>query len=306
MEKNRKKYTHLKQIKMAEPEVELSSSEKSEGLENEKFQKKEISRVHKVINFINNQKNSQGEQGRYVYCVGKTGKHIFNLGKIGLEKEEVYTLSTGELCAVVHNCQAEPYQSNEEKIVKEWIKTHQKVIDLAAKKLGTVIPFSFDVIIKGESPDEEVLNWLKTEEENLKRKINKIKGKQEFGVQVFFDKKLMLEKISEEDEEIKKLKKEIKEASKGRAYFQEQKIKDILKKEMEKKADFYFKKFYEEIKKHADDIKIEKVKQDYMLMNLSCLVYKEKVKELGLALDKINTPPFSLKFTGPWPAYSFV
>lgn len=246
------------------------------------------------------------EQGRYLYCVAEAPEKPVKLGKIGIEKSEVYTLSAGELCAVVHNCTTEPYDSTDETRVKQWVKSHQGVIDKAEEKLGTIIPFSFDVIIKGEDADKEVLDWLRAEEEELKRKLTRLKGKQEFGVQVFFDKKLLAEEVMKENRLIQKQKEELKKLSKGKAYFHEQKLKELLKKAMEMKANSYFKRFYSQVKEHTDDIKVEKIKTDDMLMNLSCLVEKKKIKELGSALDTINRPPFSVKFTGPWPAYSFV
>ena len=44
-----------------------------------------------------------------------------------------------------------------------------------------------------------------------------------------------------------------------------------------------------------------------MIMNLSCLVYKDSHTELGEELGKINQlEGFSVRFTGPWPPYSFV
>ena len=249
-------------------------------------------------------KEQEVEEGRYVYCVVYSNKPV-NLGNIGIENNEVYTIPFGEICAVVHKCPAKPYKSDNEEEVKEWVKTHQNVIDKAYKELGIVIPFGFDVIIKGTN--DKVLDWLKAESEILKEKIEKIKGKQEFGVQIFWDKKFIAKNVAETNEEIKKLKTEIEELSKGMAYFHKQKIENILKKEMEKKADFYFKIFYNDIKEHVEDVKVEKIKEQDMLINLSCLVLKDKVKELGAELDKINKlKEFSVRFTGPWPPYSFV
>lgn len=246
------------------------------------------------------------EQGRYLYCVGKAPTYLHNFGKIGLEGNEVYIISAGKFCAVVHDCKAEPYKSNNEQKVKKWIQTHQKVIDIATRRLGTVIPFSFDVIIKGQCPNDEVIHWLKTEEDNLKQKLDTIEGKQEFGIQIFFDQELLRQQIMNENTQIQKLQQELKKASKGKAYFLEQKIKTIVQKELEAKTNFYFKDFYGQIRECADHLKVEKIKKVNTLLNFSCLVEKEKVKKLGAALDRINKFPFSVKFTGPWPAYSFV
>jgi len=44
-----------------------------------------------------------------------------------------------------------------------------------------------------------------------------------------------------------------------------------------------------------------------MLLNLSCLVAREKVDSLGTELEEINNMDgFSVHFSGPWPPYSFV
>jgi len=54
--------------------------------------------------------------------------------------------------------------------------------------------------------------------------------------------------------------------------------------------------------------KTKKTEKDkVMLINLSCLVAKEKVDSLGEELEKINNMEgFTVRFTGPWPPYSFV
>ncbi len=76
--------------------------------------------------------------------------------------------------------------------------------------------------------------------------------------------------------------------------------------------DTHFKEFYARIKKQVDDIKVEKTKRPdekdmQMIMNLSCLVAEDKYKALGAELEQIDkTEAFSVRFTGPWPAYSFV
>lgn len=44
-----------------------------------------------------------------------------------------------------------------------------------------------------------------------------------------------------------------------------------------------------------------------MLMNLSCLVKKHRVSELGNELEQIqNVDGISVRFSGPWAPYSFV
>ncbi|MBU4501402.1 MAG: GvpL/GvpF family gas vesicle protein [Nanoarchaeota archaeon] len=209
-------------------------------------------------------------KGMYVYCVAHN-KGPISFGKIGIEQNEAYTVSSNELCAVVHRCIAEPYKSDDAEIVKGWVKTHQTVIDEASKRFDTIIPLSFDVIIKGNS--KEVTLWLENETKTLKEKLERIKGRQEFGIQIFWDKELIAKQVAEENEEIKRLREEIKQQSKGKAFFSKQNMEKLLKKEVEKSADKEFKQLYNHIRGFADDIKVEKLKEANMLLNLSCLVY---------------------------------
>jgi len=252
--------------------------------------------------------------GRYLYCIVE-GSEIATFGKIGIEGNDVYTIPYKDLSAVVHNCPAEPYQSEDEDVVKRWAIAHQKVVDAAWERFGIVLPMGFDTIIRGNAvvdPEENMKAWLKEDYENLKAKMDKVRAKAEYGVQVFWDSNVMAQKITGESVEIKKIDKEIKSKSRGLAYMYRQKLKDLLKKEMENQADRYFKDFFEKIKPYADDLRVEKTRKTedenkQMLMNLSCLISKEGSKRLGEELEKIEAlEGFSVRYTGPWPPYSFV
>ena len=256
----------------------------------------------------------QGDSGgRYIYCVVKGSEEV-SFGRIGIEENEVYTIPYEDISAVVHNCPTEPYQSEDEEIMKNWVMVHQSVIDQALERFDTVLPLGFDTIIQGNetaSPEENMKNWLKEDYDNLKRKIEKISGKAEYGVQVFWDPKIIAKNVTKDNPEIKKLDEEIKSKPKGMAYMYTQKLKDLIKKEMEGKADQDFKEFFEKVKSCVDEIQVEKTKkaedERQMLMNLSCLLPKEASRRLGDVLEKIsNTEGYSVRFTGPWPAYSFV
>ncbi|MDD5014005.1 MAG: GvpL/GvpF family gas vesicle protein [Atribacterota bacterium] len=252
-------------------------------------------------------------EARYLYCIINSAEKI-NFGNIGIEDSEVYTIPYQDLSAVVHNCLPEPYKSEDQEKMKSWVTTHEKVVEVAWEKFDTVLPLGFDTIIKGEeniAPDENMKKWLKDDYENLTQKMGKLKDKAEFGVQIFWDPKIISEGLIEKNPDIKKLSEEIKFKSKGLAYMYKQKLENLLKKEMEKEADRYFKNFYEQIRRCVEQIKIEKTKKleenKQMLLNLSCLLFKGKSKMLGEELEKINhTKGFFVRFTGPWPPYSFV
>ncbi|MCF8084032.1 MAG: GvpL/GvpF family gas vesicle protein [Deltaproteobacteria bacterium] len=257
---------------------------------------------------------TEPDEGRYLYCIAE-GNIAVNFGKSGLQGEEVYTIPYKDLCAVVHTCPSKPYQSNDQASVQAWVLAHQKVVDKAWDVFGTVIPMGFDTIIRGDvdaDPEKNMKNWLREDYAPLKAKMKAIRGRAEYGVQVFWDSEIMAQKMTEESAEIKKLRDEIRSKPRGIAYMYRQKLENLLTKEMEIQADRYFQTFYEKIKPHAAELHIEKTKKAEnqsmrMLMNLSCLLAKDGSEELGDELEKIDSlKGFSVRFTGPWPPYSFV
>ena len=259
-------------------------------------------------------RNPQSAMGLYLYCIADESE-VVNFGGIGLDGSEVYTIPFRDFSAVVHDCTAKPYQSDDPEKVKKWVLTHQQVLDGAAEKLGTVIPMGFDTIIcgKGESdPQQNMKEWMENDYGNLTLKMTKIRGKAEYGVQIFWEAKTMAHKISDESVEIRQLKEDIKTKPKGIAYMVRQKLEALLKNEMAKRADQCFQEFYEKIKPFTDDLRVEKTKRAedegrQMLLNLSCLAPKDQSGKLGEALEEIdNREGFSVRYTGPWPPYSFV
>ena len=252
--------------------------------------------------------------GLYLYGIADSNVQT-ELGAIGIEGNVVYTIPYNGLSAIVHNCPPEPYNSNDEELVKGWVKTHQNVLDVGGAKFGTVIPFSFDMIIKpGDNANARVAlqNWISEEFDSLMEKMAKIRGKKEYGVQIYYIPSVMSEKIIEENEAVRAIKEELNTKGPGAAYMYRQKLESAIKKELESRMDIHFKEFYARIKTQVDDIKVEKTKRTdekdmQMIMNLSCLVDEYNYKALGAELEQIDKiEAFSVRFTGPWPAYSFV
>lgn len=255
-------------------------------------------------------------EARYLYCIASSRMRI-NFGKIGIENNEVYTINSKDLCALVHNCPPMPYLSEDKEKVKSWLIGHEKVVETAWEKFGTVLPFSFETIIRGDehrNAESNIKKWLNDEYIILKQKLDKIRDKAEFGIQIYWDSKIVRKKLTEISGGIKNLKKgdtSNTSKSKGLDSKNRQKRDNLIRRQMEVKAEKYSKYFYERIRKCVDEVKVEKSKRSedgkQMLLSLSCLLPKEKSKVLGGELKKINKREgFFVRFTGPWPPYSFV
>jgi hypothetical protein len=251
-------------------------------------------------------------EGRYLYCVINSGA-MLNLGSIGIEDSMVYTIPHEDIAAVVHSCMANPYETKDDEKAKEWILAHNYVIDCASKQFGTVLPFSFDTIVKGS--DDMLKDWLSKSCEKLKGELLRVKNRAEYSVQILCEHEKLRDKLADSDEEIKKLKEEIEKMPKGAAYlFQrkfELKVKDAISAGMVKLAD----EFGGRIREHVEEMRVEektsnlpeKYKDKKLIVAFSCLVSEDKVEKLGEVLDEINKRDgFAVRFTGPWAPFSFV
>jgi hypothetical protein len=257
-------------------------------------------------------KPSQGEQmevleqaseARYVYCVACNGGRS-TLGRIGLDGCEVYTIPYRDICAVVHACRPEPYKSDERKTVEGWVAAHEEVVEKALELYGTVAPVTFNTIVNGG--DSQVEEWLKKEYSRLKTLLEKLQGKDEYGIQIFLNSSSLKEEL---EKELAESSREL-EGKPGTAYFYRQKIEKTLKDRMEAKIKALFEEFYTAIRACVEDIHVGKVKEsegEIMIANLSVLVKREKLETLKKILGDISgRKGVRVRFTGPWPPYSFV
>lgn len=257
------------------------------------------------------------DKGLYLYCVVLSSATLVAnkeaLGIKGIQGENVFILRTPTLLAVVQEYEKSS-ELDDMKTVSQWVLVHQAVVDLAWEKFDTVVPFSFGTVIvakEGKSAHENLLDWLEKEQENLKSKGDKLKGKAEYGIQISWDPQIVAPRIVKTDQEIQKLEKKITSKSSGTAYLLRHKLQTLVGKRMEQAAHVYFNELYQKIKHNVEDIRVEKVRKDepprQMLMNLSCLLPKGETGRLGEELDTIEKMDgFFVRFTGPWPPYSFV
>lgn len=251
-------------------------------------------------------------KGRYIYCVVE-GEHQDSLGKVGVDGNEVFTISGGGFSALAHACPPFAYDSDNQETVENWVVTHDRVVEMASEKYGTVIPMGFDTIVKGEDAEDaaqKVRDWLLEEDEVLKGKLEKVRGKAEYGVQLFWNPGLVGRLIIEESQELLNLSRRIESGPKGSAYMYRQKLEKELKQKMEERATKHFGEFYDSVRGCVDDIRVErtmKSKELQMLANFSCLATPVQSKQLGEELEKIKSMEgFTVRYTGPWPPYSFV
>jgi hypothetical protein len=250
-------------------------------------------------------------EGRYVYCIVSSAIKL-NLGNIGIAKAQVYTVPHEDVAAVVHACQSQPYQSKDSNKVMEWVLSHNDVVDGATEHFGTVIPFSFDTIVKGD--DITVKDWLRRDHEKVKQELERLSQKAEYAVQIFSDEDKLVEKVLAEDQALRELKERTNKMPERAGYLFRRKLELKLNDACNVTRAKLAEEFASQIKEHVEEMEIERkvshlpenYKDKKLVAAFSCLVHNENVEDLGHALGKISQEGYTVRFTGPWAPFSFV
>ena len=296
---------------------------------------------------------ARGSDGLYVYCVAR-GPGRYLLGPIGLDGADVYTLASadgpvasapgsdsGGLCVVVQNCRAETRagrlagRSEQPDTIERWMLTHQGVVTAATQAFGTVLPMAFNMIVAASeggtaleqwhTAGENLMAWLDEKRDRFTGLLHKLAGKAEYGVQVFWDPKVITAAVVQRDPELLRIRDEARTKPKGLAYMLQQKLAKAARAALEAQADRHIKCFYAQIRECVEDIRVGPIRRapgaspvtcpragargsdgGQMLLNLSCLMDRGSAA-LGRVLDEIQrTEGVWARFTGPWPPYNFV
>lgn len=245
--------------------------------------------------------------GYYLYCVAQT-HGATSLGVLGLDSSPVLTIPFQDLAVVVHRVTTIPSFETETKSLS-WLQAHQRVVEAAWKQYHTILPFVFGTLIHGERTN--LHEWIEKEREHLSRGLSKVRGKAEFGVQIFWHPEQCIGELLTSNQELKDLRQKTENEKTGTAYLYRGRFEKALKKELEHQATLLFRTFFGQLKGVVAEIVVGKIKnfdgEKQILLNVSCLADKDQEKKLGDLLEEINQQEgHAVRFTGPWPPYSFV
>src|SRR3989338_272071 len=144
---------------------------------------------------------SMPDEALYVYGIVKSGFEL-EWKKTGIEGKNVYTVSEYGFGALVHDCEEKPYMSEDPNKIKELIIAHNRILDRAINHFDGVIPLHFNTIIKkGEnSSQDNIKKWLNDNKERLENTWDKIEGREEYGIRMYYDKEKLIEEVSNSEE----------------------------------------------------------------------------------------------------------
>lgn len=266
-------------------------------------------------------------KGFYIYCIREKRNSKFPLR--GIDDGEVFVIQYLDLEAVVSEVFVEKFNSEEiqrkAKEDLEWIKKnaeiHEEIIEEAMNFRGEksltkmpVIPMKFGAIFKTK---KKLKNVLKKCYEQFKKTLKNLRGKQEWGVKAYLDKKLLDKEAKKASLAIKLKEKEIASMPEGIAYFAQKQIDDIVSEEADEILQSYIGDIFETLKKYAEGgIKSRILDKELtgkslpMILNAAFLVTEKKLRDFEKEINKLNKKykpkGFTFEYSGPWPPYNFV
>lgn len=239
--------------------------------------------------------------GKYLYGIAESTKD-FHFGNTGLFGKQAHAIPYKDINAIVSNVPFKEMQPDAESIT-----SHQMVIE-ESRSQATTLPVRFGIMFKS---DEGVKQMLTKSYVDLRSKLTRFKGKDEFGLKIIIDtqdiKKLSLN--SQNSPEIKKIKKKIKSSGEGTAYFLKMKMDEAIRNETYRKIEQFSGEIHGELAKTAQESCILKSDFAQIVLNSAYLIDRNVIsgfhKKLDVLRNRYQADGLMFHLSGPWAPYSF-
>lgn len=259
----------------------------------------------------------------YIYCIGE-GSAL-----APLLKERLPTAIEGEghlelieeqgLAAVVSRVRLKDYDEEalqDHLADASWMALramrHEGVVGYFAKR-ASIVPLRFGVIyLDGDG----VRKMLAERVSELRAAIERLDGREEWGVNVFCDRKALMDSIASLSPRLRELNEQADKSSPGQAYLVRKKMDSMRKDEARAEVKRTVERIEGKLVKQSEGsarlrlLKDEAGEHGELVGKLAFLVERKSFDEFRRAAEQLageyNDAGFRLELTGPWPAYNFV
>lgn len=270
-------------------------------------------------------------EGRYVYCAvdpgaadasdvavaddTETDGAAADLSVTGVDGGDPHVVTAGGVGAVVQPCES-LYDSEDLATVKRWLLQHQTVIDEVGERFGTPIPFRFDTVLKGD--DDAVRSWLADRADTFEELLDRFAGRWEYRIEITWEEQALRDRAAADDDDLQDLRERRDEASEGTAFLVEKQYETRLRELVREQRSVELRALVDDLDGIADELDEvdrpstalldeEEPETDEQRTMLTALVEETRESAVGDRLDEAAARAgVEIRFTGPWPPYSFV
>ena len=253
------------------------------------------------------------EERKYIYAIVRnpqpfdsTQGDTFRLSEAlyGINNRDIIFIPYKNIAAVVSNIHLINFDKVDKKELVHLVAIHEQVNSDLMKK-HDVIPMRFGMVAESA---EEIRNILAKAYMQFEAALERIAGKAEFVVQVFWNEKNMLEKLLRGNIEIQKLKNEAE--SKGRilGFSSKMKLGKRIFEALESCRKEYTKDVLDNLATYFPNFSACKLLDKEILMNHSFLIDMTEESALESRLNQLAEKykdELKFKYIGPMAPYSF-
>lgn len=189
---------------------------------------------------------------------------------------------------------------------------HEAVVEYVAKRTG-VIPLRFGTIYLERSGIEQMLKGKSGELEEI---IEHLRGREEWGVNVYVDRTALMSSITAVSPVLRDLVERAAQAPPGQSYLMQKKIEALKVDEGRLAVNRIVDHIEEKMRATSDDarrlriLKVETTEHGELKAKLAFLVQRQGFEEFRDAAERLaqeyQAAGVRLELTGPWPVYNFV
>jgi len=189
---------------------------------------------------------------------------------------------------------------------------HETVVEYVAKRV-TAIPLRFGTIYLERNGIEKVLSENSRE---LALIIEQLRGREEWGVNVYSDRAVLLSSITSVSPVLRELAERAEKAPPGQSYLMQKKIDAMRVDEARAAVNRIVDQIEEKLKEHSDEgqrlriLKVETTEHGELKAKFAFLVKRSAFEEFRDAAERLaqeyQSAGTRLELTGPWPVYNFV
>jgi hypothetical protein len=259
----------------------------------------------------------------YVYCIAESAASAqFPANSLPAAIEDDANLewvSVNSLAALVSQVPGETY--SEESLADHltdatWTAIramrHETVVEYVAKRT-TVIPLRFGTIYLERSGVEQMLTDKARDFEQI---LNELRGREEWGVNVFSDRAVLMSSITSVSPVLRELVERAAQAPPGQAYLMQKKIDALRVDEVRAAVNRIVDQIEAKLREQSDDarrlriLKVETTEHGELKAKFAFLVKRSGFEEFRDAAERLaqenQNAGVRLELTGPWPVYNFV
>ena len=262
------------------------------------------------------------ELGYYVYCVAESvATRELNAGSFPTAIEDDTNLewvTANDLAAL---CSPVPLDSYGEEALAErlsdatWTAVramrHETVVEYVAKRVS-VVPLRFGTIYLERAGIERMLAEKGRE---LAQLIERLRGREEWGVNVYADRATLMASITSVSPKLRELARQAEAASPGQSYLMQKKIDALRVDEARVALTRLIDEVEKSLSEQTDDakrlriLKVEATEHGELKAKFAFLVKRAEFEEFRAAAERLAEEYVAagvrLELTGPWPAYNF-